>query len=425
MNVILKILASALLLVSLGIFIVLFLMLDNYPLIVDEGLVSSAEFQQTLSFIEKSDPRSLQSGSITSFTVREEDMQLFLNYMLEVARNGAAEVNISDGLITTLSSVKMPPYLLERYLNLQITMSSNNESLAIERVKLGKLEFPIWFANSIIEYAHYELRKKTPEYAEILSAIENYKIIGDEVIITYQWKPELIELLSNRGRDLLIEDDDKERLRVHTLRLAEIISDPALPTKLSLVELLGPMFEFAQSRNGDPVEENGAAIMAMALYVMDTNIAKLLGSTAGSISLKHHQITLSGREDFAKHFITSAAITISASTSVADSFGIVKEIEDASAGGSGFSFTDVGADRAGVRFAELAVSNSQNAVLLQEKLSGNIAESTFIPDLTDLPEFMSEDEFLEKFGGVNQPEFQAVIEDIEKRISQLPLFNSL
>lgn len=420
MNVFLKVLASSLLLISIVIFTFLFLILSNYPTVIDEGLVSSAELLQTRSFIEKSDPRNLQSGSVASLVIRDEDIQLLLNYILEVAKqDGAAEVNISDGLITTVSSVKTRG----GHLNLRMTMSSNNGYLKIERLKLGALEFPRWLSNTVVNFAHQKLRKKIPEYAVIFDAVDSYKINQSEVTITYKWQPELIDVVSARGRDLLIEDDEKERLRLHALNLAKITSDTELPTTMSLVDLLKPMFEFARSRNGNPVEENRAAIMVMALYIMDINFTKILGDSADSIVLKRYKVTLSGRQDFAKHFITSAAIKLNASTNFADSVGIMKEIEDSSVGGSGFSFTDVGADMAGVRFAELAVSNSQYAVLLQEKLSGNVSEDAFIPDLKDLPEFMSEDKFFKEYGDVNQPKFQSVIKDIEERISRLPLFN--
>jgi len=211
-------------------------------------------------------------------------------------------------------------------------------------------------------------------------------------------------------------------LIAYTRRLAEIASAPALPATVSLARIVSPMMGFAASRNGDPVKENRAAIMAMALYVMDISISPLSGNSAAVPVIPPHRITLSGREDFAKHFLTSAAIAISADTNIADSFGLMKEIDDATAG-SGFSFTDVGADRAGVRFAEFATSGPRNAVLFQKKLSGDLSEDMFIPDLANLPEFMPQEEFAAKYGGINQPEFQRVITDIEERISQLPLFN--
>ncbi len=319
----------------------------------------------------------------------------------------------------------MPAVLPRRYFNLHITMSSHNGSLAIENLRLGKLPFPKWAANTLLKYSHRKLRQEIPEYAAFSSTIVSYAVRQNEAVVTYQWQPELVKLLSNRGRDFLIADDVKERLRLHTLKLAEIAANPALPPTISLVALLQPMFAYAESRGGNPAEENTAAVLTLAFYVMDVNIAKLIGEDVVLTPLKRHRVTLAGREDFTKHFITSAAITVSASTVVADSVGIMKEMGDASAGGSGFSFTDVGADRAGVRFAELAISDRQSAASLQNKLSRNLSESMFVPDLTNLPEFMSEDEFAKEFGGVNQPEYELVIADIEERISQLPIFNSL
>jgi hypothetical protein len=423
-NFLIKVATVLLILAVLGVFSVLLLIVDNYPETESPGEILPARFQQTLSFIEKSDPRELQPGTDTSLTLREEDMDLLLNYVLDNYKTGAGKVSISEGMITVLGSLKIPTELFDRYVNLQIILSGNGEALQVERFRLGKIKVPGLLTRVFVRFLDQELIRRLPEYAEISDAITGYEITNDDVVISYRWQPELIEHLSNRGSGLLIDDEAKERLIVYTSRLAEIAGEPDLPFTTSLARIVSPMFEFAQSRNEDPVKENRAVIMAMALYVMNVNISQIFGNSDPIPVIQPHRITLAGRQDFAKHFLTSAAIAISADTNIADSFGLMKEIDDASAG-SGFSFTDVGADRAGVSFAEFATSNPQNAVILQRKLSGDLAEEVFIPSLAGLPEFMPEEEFVAKYGGVNQPEFQRVIADIEERISQLPLFEPL
>ena len=78
-------------------------------------------------------------------------------------------------------------------------------------------------------------------------------------------------------------------------------------------------------------------------------------------SFPPQNVTLDGREDFAKHFIVSAAIAAFADTALADAIGLYKEIDDARYG-SGFSFNDIAADRAGTKFGEKAVLNEDSAV---------------------------------------------------------------
>ncbi|MCH8134959.1 MAG: hypothetical protein IIB77_03150 [Proteobacteria bacterium] len=96
-----------------------------------------------------------------------------------------------------------------------------------------------------------------------------------------------------------------------------------------------------------------------------------------------------------------------------------------SRGGSGFSFTDIGADRTGVRFAELAVSNPVNARAVQDKFAYGLVEADFMAEFRDLPEFMDDSTFRRLYGGVGSTAYNAVVDDIENRISQTRLFREI
>jgi len=115
----------------------------------------------------------------------------------------------------------------------------------------------------------------------------------------------------------------------------------------------------------------------------------------------------------------SAAISALAGTALADAVGLYKEIED-SRGGSGFSFNDMAADRAGTRFGELAVAVA-GATTLQARVAAGLRESDILPATADLPEFMPEAEFKARFGGVDGPGYRTMMETIERRVAALPL----
>src|SRR5690606_3669760 len=168
-----------------------------------------------------------------------------------------------------------------------------------------------------------------------------------------------------------------------------------LPRNASLTRLLGPMFQFAHERGGDPVAENRAALAAMAMYVLGVNAPRVLGLPADAVPPPgRHHFTLTRRRDFAQHFLISAGLTAGAGTGLADSIGLLKELDDVESG-SGFSFNDLGADRTGVRFAELAVADPDSARALQEKLQAGVEEALFMPDFSDLAEFLPPEAFAE------------------------------
>jgi len=89
-----------------------------------------------------------------------------------------------------------------------------------------------------------------------------------------------------------------------------------------------------------------------------------------------------------------------------------------SRGGTGFSFHDLAADRAGTRLGTLALRHPQ---LLQARLAGNLSEAQLLPPMDDLPESMDAAEFQQRFGGIGAPAYQAKLAEIESRLDRMPL----
>jgi hypothetical protein len=168
------------------------------------------------------------------------------------------------------------------------------------------------------------------------------------------------------------------------------------------------------------VAENRAALVVLAFYVSSKPLAAILPA-ADWLPTKAQTVTLNGRDDFSKHFIVSAALAANAGTPLADALGVYKEIED-SRGGSGFSFNDIAANRAGVRFGEQAAANAEVAVKLQQRVSAGIHEKDIMPATKDLPEFMPEAEFKKRYGGIGAPGYERMMNDIERRIAALALY---
>ena len=118
------------------------------------------------------------------------------------------------------------------------------------------------------------------------------------------------------------------------------------------------------------------------------------------------------------HYLMSAALAAEGSGALSDALGLVKEVSDARHG-SGFSFNDVAVNRAGTRLGELAVRDPRR---VQALLAAGPGPDELLPDLSDLPEFMPEAEFLERFGGVGAPAYQAMLASIEARFGALALY---
>src|SRR5204863_1514805 len=124
-----------------------------------------------------------------------------------------------------------------------------------------------------------------------------------------------------------------------------------------------------------------------------SRVEQLVGSV---MDPAQHQIartftgaTLREREDWTHHFFVSASISVLSSRGISDGVGIFKEELD-SDGGSGFSFGDLLADRAGVTFAMAATRDDASARAIQDRLAHGYRVDDFMPAGADLPENMQQ-----------------------------------
>jgi hypothetical protein len=187
-----------------------------------------------------------------------------------------------------------------------------------------------------------------------------------------------------------------------------------------LTELLQPMFAKAMVRSGqgDAVTENAALLTVLGTWASGQDTGRLV---PGAQRPGRFRLKIEGRKDFAQHFLTSAALAARGDSTLSDAVGLFKEISDTD-GGSGFSFTDIAADRAGSRFGELATGSEQDARRVQQRLAAGIAETDIMPLARDLPEHLRGDAFRQRFGHVGSPAYRQAMDEIERRISACSLY---
>lgn len=395
--------------------------LQHDPLVPVSGKLTPGDIERARGLIETYDPRGADVGEVRSLIVPERDLTLMLAYVVGGLLPAGAEVDLRSGHAAISLTGQIPENPLGRYLNLRLDLSQIPGTIKIDGFRLGDLQVPGFLADGIWWAAH-EALKKDETYQAVLASINGYRVTEDRLTLVYQWRPELVDQLRSRGRSLLIDETDRGRLLAYAERIAAVTQEPLLRGKTSLIAMLGPVFEAARERtgrDGDAAAENRAAIIAMMLYIQGVNIPRLLDVPADErYPTGARTFTLQGRRDFAQHFLISAGIAAAGGSQLADAVGLFKEVDD-SRGGSGFSFTDLAADRAGVRFAETATGS--RAARVQALFVGGARESDFMPEAMDLPELMSEAELVRRFGGVGASAYERVANDIEQRISALEI----
>jgi hypothetical protein len=178
----------------------------------------------------------------------------------------------------------------------------------------------------------------------------------------------------------------------------------------------------ARSEQGGAVQENQGAILALATVLGHPDVATLAGIERPpdwrEIRAAIWPVRLRGRADWTRHFLVSAALTQLATATVSDAAGLLKEELDA-AGGSGFSFGDMLANRAGTVFGEAAARDERAARGLQDWVVNHYETDGLMPPGDDLPEGISDAELVQRYGGVGGPLFTVFEAEIEVRVRRL------
>lgn len=354
----------------------------------------------------------------------EADLNLAGNYLLNRYSKSAAHIELKNNKLRFTVTMTLPKNSLGKYLNISFRLGNveGNDLPVITKFKAGKLLLPAKLAAFVIDTViqHSSLN----EYFILATRpIKAVKIDEEKLSITYY--PNKDTLI--QARNFLTHTGDASTLNIYQQKLADIVAKHDPKWRLSLADLLRPLFELAYQRSTleTAIDENRIVISAINDYVNKQETKKLL-STPEPMPTTGQQFSafLYKRIDLAQHFIGSAALTASINKQAAQIAGEEKELSDAQEGGSGFSFIDLAADKAGTRFGEMATSSPENARKMQRAMSRIKDYSDFMPDPRDLPEHMNEADFKQRFESVDSPVYQEISKQIDARISAIPIYNT-
>ena len=122
------------------------------------------------------------------------------------------------------------------------------------------------------------------------------------------------------------------------------------------------------------------------------------------------------------HFLYSAGITLATQQGIGIAAGEFKELLDSGNSGSGFSFADLAADRAGIQFVTVATASEAAARQLQTKVVASNSEEDFFPDISGLVEGLSEEQFRQQYGSAESERYRKQVALIDQRIERLPVY---
>jgi hypothetical protein len=339
----------------------------------------------------------------TASELSAADVDLLAILAAERLNDGRVRVNLDDGRADVTVSTRFPAEL-GGWLNLDARVVQTDDTLAVERLVVGGLPVPQIVASWLFDQA--VARLKSPA---LLAGIE--------------LTPGGIRLRPSKNLDAsrgllagAIPEQDLALAGDAQQRLVTLVEARANQSSIDAAELLSALIASDASDDIDPAAQNRAAILALAAYV---NGRRITGADLSSVA-PQVPLEFAGRKDAAQHFFSSAALAMQGGSELAESVGLSKELDDAD-GGSGFSFRDIAANRAGNRFAELAGGDPETASRINTMARSGFNAADLMPPVDWLPENMSQAAFRRDFGGRDGRAYQIVLDEIDRRIDQLPI----
>ncbi len=413
--------------------ILLLMVLQSEPAVPASPALDNVEIAQVENLLVSNAPGDVNSATLQQLSLSEDELNLLLRYAVELLNlqtSVAANIALPGEKLTAVISIPISTKFIPVHLNLSADFSADGELLQLDSLQMGTLGIPGNLVASLLRGLQNRYLVDSSGWDDIqqlLASVRTLKLTERQLSLSLQWQPELIANIRSQAQLLLISAADQERIIRHYLQLNEVINAiPEATRAVSLTTLLAPLFAAAGSRSlteeQDPIADNRTLLLTLAAYVNEEPISQLIGPELATTLPQPRQIEVrvQRRQDLAQHIASTAAITAAAGAGFAEKLSNTKEAYDARYR-SGFSFSDLTANTAGVALGRTSTQSPASARLMQVRLAALTEDAQYLPLVSNLNDGLSENDFNNLYRDRNE-EYQKRVAEIETLVLNLPLF---
>ncbi|MCK9608068.1 MAG: hypothetical protein M0R33_16620 [Methylomonas sp.] len=407
-----KLLLYTCLIVTVLFNLLLWLAVDDTPLLKIHQGFNREDIQRAKQLLRLSPE---ERSEVKTIVLNQKDVNIAVSYLLNHFFENTVQIQIGKHLIFAQIAVFVPQTVWGRYLDFSFKLIQNGNSFEITSFKIGEISIPDQAANYLIP----AILHTTP--------FKKYWHLGEQYLKEVHFTAEGIQIsylgaIVDAAKQLVIQQHrEYPNLHLYQQQINDIVSQHDPAWRLSLMDLMQPLFLSAYLRSNEDtaIRENRAVIIAVGGYIYKYDLRRYL--PLGLVYSKEYSVFAYKRIDIPQHFIASALLAAVDSPLLGERLGEDKELADAKKG-SGFSFIDLTADRAGTRFGRQAISSPKQARELQHLMSQAKDYTSIIPDIQGLPEHMDEPAFKARFSDTDSVLYRNMIAEIDDRINALPLY---
>ncbi|WP_428027649.1 hypothetical protein [Altererythrobacter sp.] len=388
-----------------------FLLTGSDPWVAEQPTPSAREIQNVRAVLQEASSGNVQGDPID---VSFDDAQL--RSLAALASQGLPPNRFKTRLEDDTLTVTLSRPFWFRWLNVQTAISGESEGFPELRMKVGAVRFPGWLSRKMLNLGHRMIAAKGVAVQPLDKLVQSTRITDGKAEATLLL-PEPAQVQQAFSDDPLIIDPAVA---------ADIYCRLTEQQRGSKQKLLEQQLGRALAASSESREQHAAALVALAMFVVDPTVGRLAGVAPDAIETckpRGQAITLQGRADWAKHWSLSAALAVTTGDQFANSMGEWKELADSGARSpklapkdpSGFSFADLSADRSGMLTAR-RLTNPSHLVQAREWAMEADGQQLLPEDLIELGDGIGEAEFKRQFGGIETPRFLEQVEKIDREL---------
>ncbi|GGW62521.1 hypothetical protein [Alishewanella tabrizica] len=414
---------------------VAFTLLLGFWLFISQGTVEQPDFSSD----DINDSRQFLSSTLSKLRNEDQTIELVINQADLNALSNVGSFSLDPlvfrGVIQNASvdiniTYPLPAHFGDKLISLKCTWSVQTKAFVIEQCRIGKLTIPSFLTNFLFN-SMVKLALDSPADNKLLQLIKQ-GVVQDKKLLFNGGELQNIDLNINAllhktltsQQSLLSESASvAPHLAFYLERLKQLTAKHPNERRLAffMQNLLVDAIE--RSASSSLNEEYLSVVWALAAGFGNKNFAQYVSGGEKSITVPAlPRVELAARRDLTLHFLYSAVIKSLGNIHIANQIGRLKEISDAGKGGSGFSFVDMAANKAGIHFVDQLSKINKNLVLT---LDTDAFQAAFFPSISDLPEGLSESQLNEQFGGIRGDKIAELETLIEKRLAALALYQAL
>ncbi|OKY27083.1 hypothetical protein [Thalassotalea sp. PP2-459] len=410
------------------------LSLQTQPKTVQLHQISAQKAKQSQQLVKKLITSAKQQGQ-QQVRITKDELDGLAALLHRAVPQSAANVTLTPKALNASLSVTLPLPELIKYLNVSIKVLPSERGLMIEQVNIGHLSLAgHHFITLVRLMSDFFIQPNLVD--DMLAIIKRVSISESFVEFDMYFDTRLLARNNDKSLLMRLRDDlslfgNAKEIAIYYQSIAQYAAKQQ--SNASLAGYVREVFSLASQRsnsiaNTNTTVQNQSAAMALIIYFGADRFELLVGDIIDDDfdqlvvrNKLRSNATLRGRNDLQKHFVYSMAIQMFSTLGASDAIGEYKEFLDSNRGGSGFSFADLMADRAGTRFAQIVVA-SENKAKRAQSLLLTITDEALLPSIQGLNEGISQTEFEQTYRDINNQDYQQMLKEIDARLETLPLY---